>query len=294
MSQKEILEEYSRRIGKALNYISANLNAPLSLGQLASVANYSVFHFQKIFKEAIGESPSQYINRLRLENAAHSIIIHRHKSITEIALDNGFSSASTFARSFKKHFGATAEKFRNILPGSEVNLENHRQFGNEVSGNAYNKKYWEKHLKINIVRLPGTKLVCVNAPIADVPKICGAFSKAAKIAEVHDLVSPDARFSGIINPYQGLYRAGITIGNKANPPDDLSIANIEAGKFASFKIKGNISQTFHAFHAFYELWLPESGYRILNPFGLEMLAKKPLESDYHKLEREIFISIEPA
>ncbi len=56
-----------------MNFIFKNLKEELSLEKLASTANYSAFHFQKIFKQVIGESPKQYIIRLRLENAAHSL-----------------------------------------------------------------------------------------------------------------------------------------------------------------------------------------------------------------------------
>lgn len=104
-----------------------NLNEELTLQKLAGIANYSPFHFQKIFKQEIGESPKQYIIRMRLENAAHSLFVYRHRSITEIALDSGFASNATFARAFKNYFGFSAEEFRKLSPKEKVNLSQYER-----------------------------------------------------------------------------------------------------------------------------------------------------------------------
>jgi hypothetical protein len=62
-----IRPEYKESVGKVLHYINQNLAGDVSLETLAGLANYSPFHFQKIFSEAMSESPKQYIIRLRLE-----------------------------------------------------------------------------------------------------------------------------------------------------------------------------------------------------------------------------------
>src|SRR5881394_2930380 len=55
---------------------------------------------------------------MRLEIAAHSLIIQLEKSIKEIAIETGFTSAATFARAFKHYFGISAEKLR-ALPAQQ-------------------------------------------------------------------------------------------------------------------------------------------------------------------------------
>lgn len=101
MFKKELPNEYIKKTNEVINFILSNLAEDLSLEKLAKLANYSPFHFQKIFKLVIGETPKQYIIRMRLQTAAHSLVVHHEKSITEIALNSGFSSSATFARAFK-------------------------------------------------------------------------------------------------------------------------------------------------------------------------------------------------
>ena len=52
--------------------IDENLNERLSLNDLSMIAHFSPFHFQRLFKHYIGESPKQYTKRLRFE----SILLH--------------------------------------------------------------------------------------------------------------------------------------------------------------------------------------------------------------------------
>lgn len=60
-------------INKILHYIQQHFNEPLNLNSLAAQANYSPFHFHRLFKQQVGEAPKQYILRLRLERAAKDL-----------------------------------------------------------------------------------------------------------------------------------------------------------------------------------------------------------------------------
>ena len=132
-----IKKEYQQGIQKVLHYISQNLSGDLSLETLASIANYSPFHFQKIFSEAVTESPKQYVMRLRLERAAHYLKVFSDLPVIEIAIGCGFSSPSIFSRAFKNYYGASAEEFRkmSIIEISAISnkLSKNRQFEFEGS-----------------------------------------------------------------------------------------------------------------------------------------------------------------
>ena len=101
------------QINRVIDYIQANLGAPLPIVQLAKVACYSEFHFNRIFKKQMGESVYQFIRRLRLEKAAERLLMEPETSITEIALDCGFSTPSSFAKSFACYFRMNATAWRN-------------------------------------------------------------------------------------------------------------------------------------------------------------------------------------
>jgi AraC family transcriptional regulator len=110
--QKYQREEYVSRINRVIDYIEINIDIELSLENLAKVANFSRFHFHRIFRAMVGETLNQFIQRIRIEKAAAQLIVNPKKSITEIAFDCGFSGSATFARAFKETFQMSASEWR--------------------------------------------------------------------------------------------------------------------------------------------------------------------------------------
>lgn len=104
--------DYVSRINKVLDYIDQHLAESMKLDDLADVANFSKFHFHRIFFAFIGETIYDYIQRLRIEISAARLLTNINSSITEIAYDAGFSSASVYSRSFKKVMNCTPTEYR--------------------------------------------------------------------------------------------------------------------------------------------------------------------------------------
>lgn len=121
-----LMDEYIMRINKVQDFIDQNLSSELTLQQLSEVANFSAFHFHRIFTSIAGEPLFKYIQRLRLEKAAFLLASNRKKSISEIALDCGFSSQACFSRAFRSQFGKSAGQFRSdtlCLNSKECKME---------------------------------------------------------------------------------------------------------------------------------------------------------------------------
>jgi len=104
--------EYIARINKTFDYIESNLEKPMTLEELASVANFSKFHFNRIFYSIVGETPFQFILRVRIERAATLIVMNKKESISGIAQKCGFSDLSIFSRNFKNYFQISASQYR--------------------------------------------------------------------------------------------------------------------------------------------------------------------------------------
>lgn len=104
--------EYKSRIHKVFDHIESNLDKQFTLDELATVANFSKFHFHRIFHAFVGETTFQFILRLRLEKAAFLIAANHRESITDIALKCGFTDLSIFSRNFKSHFNKSAIQYR--------------------------------------------------------------------------------------------------------------------------------------------------------------------------------------
>ncbi|WP_321418527.1 AraC family transcriptional regulator [uncultured Desulfobacter sp.] len=115
-------QEYISRINRVIDYIDTNTDKDFSLKTLAEVACFSQFHFHRIFRAMSGETLHQFIQRLRIEKAAALLIHWPEKSITDIALDCGFSGSAAFARAFKAKFQMSASQWRlkNCLQNSNI------------------------------------------------------------------------------------------------------------------------------------------------------------------------------
>ncbi|WP_407078791.1 helix-turn-helix transcriptional regulator [Xanthomonas sp. WHRI 10208] len=99
-----------RAVARALQYIDTHLYEPIGVTQLAGAACMSRFHFARVFRDAIGASPMEYLRRRRLERAQAMLREGRH-TISQIATDLCFFDQSHFVRSFRNATGCTPARF---------------------------------------------------------------------------------------------------------------------------------------------------------------------------------------
>jgi len=104
-----------------LVHIQTNLEGDLSLTALSRRAGLSLFHFQRVFKAAIGETPKAYVWRLRLERGAFRLLSHE-SSLLEIALECAFQNHETFSRAFRRRFGKSPGNYREWVRGQAPSL----------------------------------------------------------------------------------------------------------------------------------------------------------------------------
>jgi AraC-like DNA-binding protein len=100
-----------RRVVRALRYIDAHCAADCSLATLAATAGLSAFHFSRIFRALVGQTPRQYVISARLRTAAAALASTR-KPVTEVALDAGFVDLSNFMATFRRAFGVSPRRYR--------------------------------------------------------------------------------------------------------------------------------------------------------------------------------------
>jgi AraC-like DNA-binding protein len=101
-------------VQKARDYIAQHKTEPLSLSAVAKAAGASVFHFCKVFHKATGLKFTDYVARVRLEEA-RTQLLNPNRRISEVAYDVGFQSLTQFNRMFKRVFGQSPSEFREHL-----------------------------------------------------------------------------------------------------------------------------------------------------------------------------------
>jgi len=100
-------------IERVTTYTMNHLHEPLGVEDLANIAQFSRFHFSRIFKKSYGTTPSKFIHNMRIKRAIRLLQTERI-SIKEIADRCGFSDTSYFCKVFRKEFNISPERFRNI------------------------------------------------------------------------------------------------------------------------------------------------------------------------------------
>jgi AraC-like DNA-binding protein/ligand-binding sensor protein len=98
-------------VQKARAYIASKKMESLSLAEVAQASGASVFHFCKVFKKTTGLKFTDYVARVRLEDA-RTQLLNPSRRISEIAYDVGFQSLTQFNRVFKRVFGQSPTEFR--------------------------------------------------------------------------------------------------------------------------------------------------------------------------------------
>ena len=101
-------------VRKAREYIEQHKMEPLSLAAVAQASGASVFHFCKVFKKSTGLKFTDYVARVRLEDAKTQLL-NPSRRISEVAYDVGFQSLTQFNRTFKRVFGQSPSEFRTHL-----------------------------------------------------------------------------------------------------------------------------------------------------------------------------------
>ncbi len=99
---------------KALNYIEEHLEEKITLEDLADVANYSPWHFHRLFKAYVGKGVGEYVRLRKLSKASYELVF-TVRPIVDIATKYSFESQAAFTRAYQTCFGVTPGKARRRL-----------------------------------------------------------------------------------------------------------------------------------------------------------------------------------
>ena len=83
----------------------------IQIRELARLCGLSVSRFKERFRDEVGVPPAEYLTRQKIE-AAKSLLLAGDHSITDVAMDLGFSSSQYFATAFKRYTGRTPSEYR--------------------------------------------------------------------------------------------------------------------------------------------------------------------------------------
>ncbi len=101
------------RLSMVLDYLDTHYSESITLEEAASIACFSKFYFTRLFKQYTNQTFYDYLSTKRIK-AAEQMLIVPNLAITEISLKSGFSSLSSFNRTFKRLKGCSPSEYRSL------------------------------------------------------------------------------------------------------------------------------------------------------------------------------------
>lgn len=117
----EIVADYpsgaNKQLRDAISFIQSNYQKKITLNDIAANVHISTRGCDRMFKKYLQMSPIMYLHSVRLQKAA-SMLSDMDKSISEVALENGYAGSSHFGKIFKEQYNLTPKEYRQRLyPG---------------------------------------------------------------------------------------------------------------------------------------------------------------------------------
>lgn len=293
--------EYTARINRVLDYIEQNIANPFTLEELASVASFSKFHFNRIFRAFTGETPFQFITRVRLEKGATLLLTRPRDTISDIAFTCGFSDIAIFSRNFKSQFGKSASQFRREkgeYSNISQTMRNETQTGSEVSPYfcfITNQMKWRTNMELNksieVQEMPAMTVAYIRhtGPYQGNEKLFETlWNRLFAWAGPRGLIGGPG-FKSLIIYHDD---PNITAEDKLRlsvcitvPPDtkvdgEVGRMEMEKGMYVIARFEVDATQFGEAWSWLYGEWFPKSGYQPDDKPCFEMYPEEPKDGKF--------------
>ena len=292
--------DYVQRVNRAIDHILHHLGEPLPLESVAREADFSAFHFHRIFKSLTGETLHQFVKRLRLERSLRLLSFEPGRSLTDVALECGFQSSSDFSRSFKQAFG---------VPPSEFDLQAFR---------AQRREEWQatitdsatRHLldplpvgenpdgfAVKLRRLPARHVAYIRVPDPYRPTaVPDATAELVAWAEARGLA--DSVWLGymwddpeIVAHADCRYDVGVEVDH-LEPDGEIGRIDFPPMRVAQVEVVGDIALEQRALDWLFGTWLRDSGYVPTDQPCFEAWIGRPFAHGYEHFELWAHLPIE--
>jgi AraC family transcriptional regulator len=293
--------EYAQRINRVIDHLRGNLHRPVKLAELANVACFSEFHFHRIFTAVSGETLNNFTNRLRLEKAAR-LLRYSDKSLTEIALDCGFSSSATFSRAFRSGYDTSPSHFRKSgeIKKSKIRKElfPEDEYGLHVIGEDMSAEEKKAAFPVRLIDIPARQVAYIRVKNAfEMDRVLAAFKTLIEWAKAQDIFSQGILFGmSVDDPHvtpKHLYRYEVCLASSVpfQCVEGMSKLKMPAMRYAAIKVSGDIHKVATAWDYLYRDWLIHSAYEPEHASALEIFLDKESALDWSHFELDLCLPV---
>ena len=276
-------QEYFKAINCSVDFINEHLNEPINLYDLANVANISGFHFHRIFKAVMSESPGEYIQRLRLEKAMFKLQTTR-QTILEIAEQTGYQSSHALSKAFKKRLGISPSVYRTQSSPWSVAIET--------------PAFIRIEPEIREIKAKQVITVRVVNPFVDTNAFIHAWKKLIRFTGVngipddeHEYITLSRDISTITQPNRYRSYVCVTTHPDIKPKGEFGKQTIDGGLYAVFTYKGAYQNLERIYCFIYRNWIPNNRYELRDIAFFEKFLNSPDVVEQDDLLTEIYIPV---
>lgn len=281
------------QIGRAQRHIRSHLFESLSLTHIAREAGSSSYHFARLFQAYVGETPFEYVRRLRLSTALRMLQEDPDASITEIALSIGYETSAAFNKALRKSLDLSPGDFRKLGKEQQNTLIydlSRPRFPKEIHVNMSTES--------DVVTRPETHYVYLErrGPFSEVaPPLWNELMPALRSLRQQD-IREYLGLSGIDKRSPGeeamIYRAGVALAHLPDTlPSHLQHRQIKRGKYARFRLTGSYAQIWKAFDTVFKT-LAGRQVTLRPEFCIENYLSDPQTTPEDALQTELLVPIE--
>ena len=306
--KRETRSFYEAAVVRTVLHISRTLDAALDLGGLARGAALSPFHFHRVFRGMLGETPLAMHRRLRLERAADQLLIG-DTPVTTLAFDAGYETHEAFTRAFRQAYGTPPSAFRQAAADAAAACARPAPFQLAApSGVHFRDPIPDEDtitfiaggaiMNVTIENLSPMRVATVHH-IGPYSRISEAFQRLGDVAGPAGLLgSPDATMLGIYydDPETTAAAelqsdAGVAVPEGVTLPRGLAEKRLPAGRYAHFTHVGPYSQLGDVWARLMGEWLPRSGQRVGEGSGFEVYRNTPATAPPEELRTDLYLPL---
>jgi AraC family transcriptional regulator len=297
---------YERAVQRALEHVVTHLDEALDLERLARHAALSPFHFHRIFRGMLGETPLALQRRLRLERAALQLL-QTDTPVTTLALDAGYDTHEAFTRAFRQHYGYPPSELRKERAEGtscarphqiEIAARSGLHFCADVR--AYDLRHFiegDRNMNVTIENRPELRTATLRH-IGPYHRISEAFARLGDLAGHAGLLNVRPTMLAIYHddpeatPESELRSdAAIVIPPDVRVPDGLTEQQVPGGRYAKTTHLGPYSELGDTWARFMGQWLPSSNERLGSGVTYEIYLNTPAEVPPEQLRTELYMPL---
>ena len=288
--------EYTERINRVIDHLRSHLDRQVKLEELAKVACFSEFHFHRIFSAVSGETLNNFTNRLRLEKAAR-LLRYSGQSLTDIALDCGFSSSATFSRAFRSGYDTSPSQFRKSgkIKKSKICKELYWAQEYLLPMSAEEKR---AAFPVRLIDVPERQVAYIRVTNAfEMERVLAALKTMIAWAKSQDIFSQGTFFGmSVDDPHvtpKHLYQYEVCLASSLpfECMEGISKLRMPAMRYAVTRVSGDIRTVTTATDYLFRGWLINSDYEPEHAPGLEIFLDKENAMDWSHFELDLCIPV---